>query len=83
MATKRQIGAGNALMMAIGAAIGLVVGICRITPAVGAAVVGIVLGTAVARGALSDKLKGSKMKLSPGTERFLLTAHSSQLIAQS
>jgi len=56
MSTNRQIGAGIVLMTAIGAAAGMVVGILPITPAVGVAVVGIVLGAAIARGGLSAKL---------------------------
>ena len=60
MATNRQIGTGIVLITAIGAATGVVLGILHVTPAVGAAVVGIVLGTAIARGTLSAKLKGSK-----------------------
>jgi uncharacterized membrane protein len=62
MPTNKSIGAGIALMTAIGAATGVVVGILKLTPAVGAAVIGIVLGTAVARGALSAKLKGTGTK---------------------
>jgi hypothetical protein len=60
MATNRQIGTGIALMTAIGAATGLVVGILKVPPAVGAAVTGIILGTAVARGTLSAKLKRNR-----------------------
>jgi len=60
VATNGQIGADIALMTAIGAASGVVVGILRLTPAVGAGVIGIVLGTAVARGALTAGLGGSR-----------------------
>jgi len=62
MATNRQIGIGVVLLTAIGAATGLVVGILSLAPAVGAAVTGIVLGTALARGTLSAKLKGAGKK---------------------
>ena len=61
MATDRQIGVGIILMTAIGAATGLAIGILSLAPGVGVAATGIILGTAVSRGALSAKL-GIKKK---------------------
>ena len=60
MTSERTIGVGIVLLMAIGAATGLVLGILHAPTAVGAAVTGIVLGTAIARGAVSRKFKGTK-----------------------
>jgi len=48
-------------MTAIGAATGLAIGILSLAPGVGVAATGIILGTAVSRGALSAKL-GIKKK---------------------
>ncbi len=53
MTTQRKIGAAIALVTALGAAIGTITRVLGITPAVGAAVIGIVIGTGVARGAFS------------------------------
>jgi len=55
MTTNRTLGSVIALGAAIGAAAGVVVGFLNPRPAVGAAVIGIVLGTAVARGMFSTK----------------------------
>lgn len=54
---NRKIGIVIVLSTAISAATGLILGILHIQPAVGTAVVGIVIGTAVARGAFSDTPK--------------------------
>lgn len=59
MTANKQIGTGIILLTAIAAATGVVVGFVSVTPAVGVAVVGILIGTAVARGTLLAKLKGS------------------------
>jgi len=53
MTRNRRIGGAIALVLAIVAAIGLLVGYFSIQPAVGLAVVGIVIGTGVARGVFS------------------------------
>jgi hypothetical protein len=53
MTKNKRIGIAIILVPAIGAAIGVVVGYLSITTAVGLAVVGIVIGTAVARGRFS------------------------------
>jgi hypothetical protein len=53
MATNRKIGAAITLVCVIAAAIGVVVGFLSITTAVGIAVVGILIGTGVARGRFS------------------------------
>jgi hypothetical protein len=55
MTTNSKIGVAIVLVDALGAAIGLVVGFLSVTTAVGIAVVGIVIGTGVARGAFSTK----------------------------
>jgi len=60
MTPHKRIGAGIALVTAIGAATGVVVGILHLTPAVGAAVIGIVIGTGVARGMFSTAPDASK-----------------------
>jgi uncharacterized membrane protein (UPF0136 family) len=54
MGTNKKIGAAVALVTALIAAIGLLVGYFDIQPAVGLAVLGIVIGTGVARGAFSS-----------------------------
>jgi len=54
MAHNKKIGVAVALGTAIVAAIGLLTGYFNIQPAVGLAVVGIVIGTGVARGAFSS-----------------------------
>ena len=54
MAKNKKIGAAIALATAIVAAIGLLTGYFSVQPAVGLAVVGIVIGTGVARGAFSS-----------------------------
>ena len=53
MTTNKKIGAAITLCAAILAAVGLLIGFFSVTPAVGLAVVGIVIGTGVARGAFS------------------------------
>jgi hypothetical protein len=50
----RKIGAALALSTAIGAAAALLVGVFQIPPAVGASVIGIVIGAGVARGVFSQ-----------------------------
>ena len=55
MGTNKKIGAAVALVTALIAAIGLLVGYFSIQPAVGLAVVGIVIGAGVARGAFSSR----------------------------
>jgi Kef-type K+ transport system membrane component KefB len=57
---NKKIGAAIALIMAIAAAVGLVIGFFNIQPAVGLAIVGIVIGTGVARGAFSSTPDGVK-----------------------
>lgn len=58
--TNRRFGAAIALLTAIAAAVGLLTGFLAATPAVGVAVVGIVIGTGVARGAFSANPEDSK-----------------------
>jgi len=53
MTRNRKIGIVIVLVTAVVAAIGLLTGYFNIQPAVGLAVVGIVIGTGVARGAFS------------------------------
>lgn len=53
MARNKKFGAAIALVTALLAAAGLLTGYFHIQPAVGLAVVGIVIGTGVARGAFS------------------------------
>jgi hypothetical protein len=53
MTTNRKLGTAIVLVTAIGAAIGVIVGVLSITSAVGASVIGILIGTAVARGRFS------------------------------
>jgi len=60
VARNRKIGAAVALVTAIVAAIGLLTGYFNIQPAVGLAVVGIVIGTGIARGAFSSPPDTSK-----------------------
>ena len=60
MAKEKRIGAAIALATSIVAAIGLLTGYFSVQPAVGLAVVGIVIGTGVARGAFSSAPDGSK-----------------------
>ena len=60
MTTHRKLGAAIALVTAIGAATGVVVCYLNITPAVGAAVIGIVIGTGVARGMFSTTPNSAK-----------------------
>ena len=54
MSSDTKIGIALALVTVVLAVIGLWVGFFSITPAVGLAVVGIVIGTGVARGAFSN-----------------------------
>jgi len=60
MKAQRGIGAVIALATAIGAATGIVLGLFHVRSAVGAAVIGIVLGTAIARGMFSTAPQGTK-----------------------
>ena len=53
MTTNRKLGTAIVLVTAIGAAIGVIVGVFTITTAIGVAVIGILIGTAVARGRFS------------------------------
>jgi hypothetical protein len=53
MALNKKIGAAIALVTAVLAAVGLLTGYFHIQAAVGLAIVGIVIGTGVARGAFS------------------------------
>ena len=53
MTTNRKLGSAIVLVTAIGAAIGVIVGVLSITSAVGVGVIGILIGTAVARGRFS------------------------------
>ncbi len=53
MTTNRKIGIAIVLVTAILAAVGLLTSFLNVTPAIGLAVVGIVIGTGVARGAFS------------------------------
>ena len=60
MAKNKKIGAAFALATAIVAAIGLLTGYFSVQPGVGLAVVGIVIGTGVARGAFSGSPDAAK-----------------------
>ncbi len=60
MTTQRTLGSAIALVTAIGAATGVIVGYLNITPAVGAAVIGIVIGAGVARGMFSTTPHSTK-----------------------
>jgi hypothetical protein len=53
MTTNRKLGTAITLVTPVGSAIGVVVGYLNITSAVGVAVVGILIGTGVERGAFS------------------------------
>ena len=53
MTTNRKLGSAIVLVPAIGAATGVIVGVLSITTAVGVGVIGILIGTAVARGRFS------------------------------
>jgi hypothetical protein len=53
MTTNRKLGTAITLVTPVGSAIGVVVGYLNITSVVGVAVVGILIGTGVARGAFS------------------------------
>src|SRR5450631_2530854 len=53
MTTNRRLGTAITRVTPVGSAIGVVVGYLNITSAVGVAVVGILIGTGVARGAFS------------------------------
>ena len=53
MGTNGKIATTIAVMIAVGAATGVVVSFFHIPPAVGGVIIGIVLGTVVARGAFS------------------------------
>jgi len=54
MTRNRKLGTVITLVTAVGAALGVLAGYISITTAVGAAVIGIVIGTAVARGRFSS-----------------------------
>ncbi|MGA2856092.1 MAG: hypothetical protein ABSE40_04445 [Candidatus Sulfotelmatobacter sp.] len=54
MTRNRKLGTAITLVTAVGAALGVLAGYISITTAVGAAVIGIVIGTAVARGRFSS-----------------------------
>ncbi len=60
MTAHRKLGVAIILVTAILAAIGAVAGFLGITSAVGLAVVGLLIGTAVARGRLSTVLDATK-----------------------
>ena len=53
MTRNRKLGAAITLVAAVGAALGVLAGYISITTAVGAAVIGIVIGTGAARGRFS------------------------------
>ncbi len=57
MTTHRRIGVAIVLVTAIVAAIGVLTGYLTITIAVGIAVIGILIGSAVARGRFSNAAK--------------------------
>jgi hypothetical protein len=60
MTTLKKVGAAITLVTAGGAAIGGIVGYLDITQAVGTAVIGIVIGTGVARGRFSTAPDATK-----------------------
>jgi len=60
MTTNRKVGILIVLATAITAAVGLLTGFLSIQPAVGLAVVGIVIGSGVVRGAFSAAPDGRK-----------------------
>ena len=60
MANQKKIAAAVVLITAVIAAAGLLVGFLKIQPAVGLAVVGIVIGTGIARGAFSSPPDANK-----------------------
>jgi len=60
MTANRKLGTAIVLVTAIGAAIGVIGGSFNITLAVGAAVIGIIIGTAVARGRFSTAPDATK-----------------------
>ena len=60
MSTNNAIGAAIALVTATGAAIGLVLGYFNARPAVAATVMGIVIGTGVAKGWFSTSRNAMK-----------------------
>jgi len=60
MTSHRKLGTAIILVTAIAASIGVVVGFLSITSAVGLAVAGIVIGTAVARGRFSSAPDATK-----------------------
>ncbi len=60
MTTNKKLGTAIVLVPAIGAAIGVIVGVLSITTAVGVAVIGILIGTAVARGRFSTAPDATK-----------------------
>jgi hypothetical protein len=60
MTMHSKFGAAVALVTALGAASGLVVGYLNVRPAVGTAMIGIVIGTGIARGMFSTASKSQK-----------------------
>ena len=62
MTKQRSLGVAIVLIVAGGAALGLVTGHLSIVVGVGIAVIGIVIGTAVGRGKFSDLASGSTRK---------------------
>jgi hypothetical protein len=60
MTTNRKLGAAISLATAIGAATGVIVGFLNTHTAVGIAVIGIVIGTGVARGMFSTVPNATK-----------------------
>lgn len=60
MTTNRKLGTEIVLVTAIAAAIALIAGVLSITSAVGLAVVGLLIGTGVARGRFSSPSDATK-----------------------
>lgn len=58
MITDRKLGAAIALVTVVGAVIGVILAVFRIQPSLGGVMIGIVLGTTVARGYFFVKPKG-------------------------
>ena len=60
MIADRKLGAAIALVTPIVAVLGVILAVSKIQPALGGVMIGIVLGTAVARGYFAVKPKGCK-----------------------